>query len=423
MHYDTNSFWSLTGIAMRIGQRIGIHRDGESLKLPPFETEMRRRLWIAMMQLDSRIGELSGSGLSITTPLWDTKPPSSVNDCDLYPGMRELPAEQEAATEMMFLLLRARIGTFLTKEMPTNDTFDGAWSRLTSQTIKITEKDHAIDELEQILQERFIRHCDPHIPLHLITSICGRSALCILRLAAHLPRTKPDTPSESTLMAQGEEDLLLTNSIKILQYDTQLRTTKSLRSFLWHVDMHFQWHALIYLLTYLRNHPGHGSKNGLAWTTIDEVFANHPEITRRRQNRRRLCNAVCILTLKAWDAYEMQSQGSGGAGVLLEQPSCVAQLRDQNGGTITTGLSSMPETKLGPHIQQENSAAELQSYDLDHRNSNQSTASAVLCDIDGSSLPWLDANPVDWLQWDSMCRDFEVQDSWDDAINWTADHE
>lgn len=39
--YDPHTYWILTGIAARIGQRIGLHRDGEKLGLPPFDVEMR----------------------------------------------------------------------------------------------------------------------------------------------------------------------------------------------------------------------------------------------------------------------------------------------------------------------------------------------------------------------------------------------
>nr|POF22348.1 transcription factor vrtr1 [Quercus suber] len=42
---DPQTFWILTGIAVRMGQRIGLHRDGEDLGLDPFDVQMRRRLF------------------------------------------------------------------------------------------------------------------------------------------------------------------------------------------------------------------------------------------------------------------------------------------------------------------------------------------------------------------------------------------
>lgn len=50
--YDPHTFWILTGVAVRISQRIGLHRDGEELGLKPFDVEMRRRLFWQLPRLD-----------------------------------------------------------------------------------------------------------------------------------------------------------------------------------------------------------------------------------------------------------------------------------------------------------------------------------------------------------------------------------
>ncbi|KAI1381262.1 hypothetical protein F4677DRAFT_120549 [Hypoxylon crocopeplum] len=432
-HYDAHSFWSLTGISIRIGQRIGLHKDGEGLKLPPFETEMRRRLWINMVQLDSRAAELSGTGLSIVAQLWNTKPPLNINDCDLYPDMREPPVEQVTATEMMFLLLRAQVGMFLKKEMPENDAFDGGWSRLSNPAISMIEKDRAINELEQTLEEKFIRHCDLQIPLHCISSLIAKSAICRMRLFAHLPWNARGPPPNST-STEAEEDLLFTNSLQILQSDTQIRTDKSLRRFLWHVNMHFQWHALIYLLTYLRTHTSADTRTNIAWTTIDEVFANHPEIIHGGRMRSKLCIGVDNLTLKAWEARESELQRSSTIAPSSRVPSCVRQLREQRIGAIATsswaasGESSfeMPLDSVSQAAQdqigQKLDLNELQNdnadgFDLnfasgDERN-NPSSATNTTNEIE---MVGIDAGLIDWEQWDSMCQEFEMQDQWNDAF-------
>ena len=57
--------WILTGVAVGIAQRIGLHHDGVSLRLPIFETKMRRSLWFQINALDGRAGELPGTGVSV----------------------------------------------------------------------------------------------------------------------------------------------------------------------------------------------------------------------------------------------------------------------------------------------------------------------------------------------------------------------
>jgi len=393
---------------------------------------MRRRLWMIVVQLDSRAAELSGSGLSIVTQLWDTKPPLNVNDCDLYPDMREPPTEQDKATEMMFLLLRAQVGIFLKKEMPGNDTFDGVWSRLSNPAVSVVEKDRAINELEQILQEKFVRHCDLQIPLHCISSFVAKAAICKLRLFAHLPRHTRGSDFTSISPSSAEENLLFTNSLQILQYDTQIRTTKSLRRFLWHVEMHFQWHALIYLLTYLRAHASPHSRTDTAWTTIDEVFANHPEIVHGGRTRSKLCNAVGSLTLKAWEAREIELRRSNLTTLLSRPPSCVRQLRRQRIGATAalpwiagqasfgTPLHSVSRAAQDP-VQQKYDAGGLQSDGADRFDPNFASGddggnpSAATDAASGTEMIGI-ASLLDWEQWDSMCQEFEMQDQWGDAF-------
>lgn len=417
---------------------------------------MRRRLWLVIIQLDSRAAELSGSGLSIITQPWDTKPPLNVNDCDLYPDMQEPPTEQLRATEMMFVLLRAQIGVFLTKEKPVLDTFDGVFSRFSDSTVLMAEKNREIDELEQILEERLIRNCDQQIPLHQITSVIAKAAICKMRLFAHLPRVERSsnstTATESTSKttsstAAAEETLLFENSLQILQYHIQIRTTASLRRFLWHT--HFQWQALIYLLAYLRTHPGHEPRTEAAWTTIDKLFTSHPEIIRGDRTQSKLCNAVGILTLKAWEARENGSRGSNStAPRAVHPPSCIAQLRGQGFLRTTTTPNPLAARPEEPALETTMPSEESQTAHAHGRNNpfkavnpqdqefntfnptfpldinstdppspatnplpGTTTAAATTED-----LSWIDANPMDWENWNSMYEDFEMQEQWGDVF-------
>jgi hypothetical protein len=70
---EARRIWTLTGLAVRIAQTLGIHRDGSHFKLPPFETEMRRRLWWQVCVLDARSSEDQGSDPTITDSQFDTK--------------------------------------------------------------------------------------------------------------------------------------------------------------------------------------------------------------------------------------------------------------------------------------------------------------------------------------------------------------
>lgn len=404
LHHDPHSLWSLTGISIRIGQRIGLHRAGELLNLPPFETEMRRRLWMVMIQLDLRTAELCGCGLSVTTDLWATKPPLNVNDCDLYPEMREPPAEQENATEMAFLLLRAQMGLFLKQTIPGNVAFDGCWSGLTDPSVSIVERDRAIDEFEQTLEEKFVRHCDLHVPVQCMTFYAAKASICKLRLFAHFPRvTQSPPPSDSASTPLGsveEENLLFTNSLRILECCTKMRTTKCLRRFFWHMEVHFQWHALIYLLIYLRSHAGPSARTDAAWATIDEVFSNHPDIIDSGRTHSKLCAAVGSLTLKAWAAHEAELRKANlFAQLSRPPPPCILKLR---------GLKSRV-TSASPRVSPEEAQMKNRPGALAGDSTRDNTSDTDFPLESESDLASLDVNFIDWAHWDSMFQEFEMQ--------------
>lgn len=83
--YDPHTYWILIGIASRIGQRIGLHQDGDKLGLPPFEVEMRRRLFCQVFPLDFRAGQSAGTDFMGLPVSWDTRPPLNINDDQIWP--------------------------------------------------------------------------------------------------------------------------------------------------------------------------------------------------------------------------------------------------------------------------------------------------------------------------------------------------
>lgn len=108
---DSRYVWTMTGLLIRIGQSLGLHRDGQQFGLSPFETEMRRRLWWLICSLDVRTSEDHGSDPSIIEHSFDTKFPLNVEDEDLDPDMKETPLERDGRTEMTFDLIRYTVST------------------------------------------------------------------------------------------------------------------------------------------------------------------------------------------------------------------------------------------------------------------------------------------------------------------------
>ncbi|KAJ5297585.1 hypothetical protein N7508_007834 [Penicillium antarcticum] len=116
------TYWILTGIAASIGQRIGLHRDGEKLGLPPFDVEIRQRLCYQIVPLYGRASQFAGIGF--------LKKP------------------------VIFRLARAHIGKSLARSgQPINGT--APWNFADQHG---AEK--VLSTTESEIEEKFIRYCE-----------------------------------------------------------------------------------------------------------------------------------------------------------------------------------------------------------------------------------------------------------------------
>jgi hypothetical protein len=112
--YEPRAIWTLTGVAVRIAQGIGLDRDGTILGLSPFDTEVRRRVWWQLKSHDFRAAELCGLAKfrDLATSPESTKWPTNVNDADLYPGMTSLESVRAGLTDAAFIAFKFEMTNF-----------------------------------------------------------------------------------------------------------------------------------------------------------------------------------------------------------------------------------------------------------------------------------------------------------------------
>ncbi|EXJ54929.1 uncharacterized protein A1O5_12840 [Cladophialophora psammophila CBS 110553] len=271
---DARTLWTLSGVASRIAQGLGVHRDGTVLGLPPFETEMRRRLWWQINLLDFRAAELSGFGGMSEVNWWNTKVPSNVNDVDIWPGMKEPPVEHTRPTEMVVCLLHYSVGAFWRRKLLQAGTAEEDLTRALQRwvaTKTMPEKDAFVDEFQADLEEKVLRYCDPAMPLEMMALIIGRTMCKGIRFMAHHPRryaSEKDIPD-------SERQFLWTTSMALMEADNLAHSHRSLQRFSWHIDAGFQWHSFIFALGELIARPTGDGKDD-AWIQIEDIFKNHP---------------------------------------------------------------------------------------------------------------------------------------------------
>lgn len=404
--FDAQTLWVLSGVAFRIAQRIGLHRDQASESLKPFEIEMRRRLWRQLLILDHTSSELAGAAptYSIMMGISDARLPLNVNDTDLDPDMHEFPAVREGATDMIFCQLRYTFGIFFVQltRPAVHNAFEAQPHGVDNSPFSMAKKDETIDALEQTLQQKFLKYCDPLIPLHNLTAIAARAAICGMHLRAKHPRQYADGGAS---MSQPEKDNLFNLSQKIMQYDTLIHATPSLHKFLWHVRVYFQWHAFIYLLTDLRTRK-EGKEAEKAWEQVEDVYKYHPEILVR--NDYALHSAIRVLTWRAWEAREAELQRLG---LKVEIPPFIEKLREK--GVMVKGM--LPVVALD-NIAVPNgfpsTAANDQKPSGQQQYARSYTGEAYNGDVgaQGEKTVFPEPSPVDWEQWDELLRSMDLPD-------------
>jgi hypothetical protein len=77
-----NGLWHLTGLAMRTVTDIGLHREASTSRLPPFEAQLRRRLFWSVYALESILAGTLGRPISLSDCDIDQPLPFSIDDDD-----------------------------------------------------------------------------------------------------------------------------------------------------------------------------------------------------------------------------------------------------------------------------------------------------------------------------------------------------
>ncbi|KAK4454398.1 putative transcriptional regulatory protein [Podospora aff. communis PSN243] len=342
-YVDPRSLFCLIGIAVRIGTRLGIHRDGAQFGLPPFETELRRRLWWQLVLFDKRVAEITGSSITaLSTCGGDCRFPLNLNDTDLNIHAKDPPTAYTGPTEMLFCLTRMELTVAATPNSPGGlaaaaggNGASGSGSnsggppnkpRLqyspspSSPDVATHLANHNLpNNLENFcnyIENIYLKHCDPKIPLHFFTLMMTRQALCKLRVIDFLCR---GVPSDS--LDQAERDHLFVEAVKVVEYDNVIQCTESIQGFRWYTYQHFPFPAYIFLVSELR-HRTTGDLCERAWAAMIE---NHERRGLTRNLRSPMHIAFGHFFVKAWDAREAAELQMGRS---LQTPRIVALLRN-----------------------------------------------------------------------------------------------
>ncbi|KAH8671545.1 hypothetical protein BX600DRAFT_496224 [Xylariales sp. PMI_506] len=339
---DPRALSSMVGVVIRIAHRMGIHSESKNQRYPPFEAEMRRRLWWAILLFDARINEFIDGRGSMLTPVWDCKTPLNVDDSELRVDMKELPTDQEKPSEALFISMRSGIGDFIRHASFHLDGLNPALTTLAKVIRSSSESGtgaQKTDTLEAVVEKKYIKYCNPDNPVHYMTIWTARSFLAKYRLMEYY--------EGHSLQTDDELDTMNVLAMRTMEYDTKLMSSPLIKGFHWYTHFYFPFPAHIQVVMDLRRRPtsAHAVQ---AWKAMgDNYFARQDFLGGPKSP---FFGMFAGLVLQAWEAHQAALKEQEQVGTV---PEIVSDIRDRLAGQAANAISESvgddPEPPAGFH--------------------------------------------------------------------------
>jgi hypothetical protein len=437
--YEPRTVWTLTGVAVRIAQGIGLDRDGTVLGLSPFDTEIRRRIWWQLKSHDFRTAELCGLAKfrDIDTGPDSTKWPSNIGDNNLHPGMTSLETITPGLTDASFVAFKFEMTKFAATRIAGFRKLGkdpSQWNLDTPDNDKVETK-ASVETLGDALEMKYLRYCDPSQPLHLMLLLVGRYGMNIVTFLTHHPRRwstmEHVPPAERTLIWDG--------SIKLLEQYSMMQSNPLIQQFAWHAPYSQQWHAFIHVLDTLRAEPLRPDASK-AWRLVGSIYEDTPGLG--SDMKKPLHVAIGNLCLKAYGAREasllsnnmyspptpcfIQNLRQRREAAMAKRKARVAKLQtptedtftglhagqDERGEALNFQQSTIPNQ---PNFGQTGTAAEADPFYLfggfDDNPSNGLYMDLDFALPDDYNIEDYAPEPINWEQWDTWLADSNVMRS------------
>ncbi|KAH1293824.1 hypothetical protein KXX11_009057 [Aspergillus fumigatus] len=386
--YPCDTLFVLSGVSIRLARKMGLHRDGSLLGLSPFDAEMRRRLWWHLVHVDFLLADVMGTRPSMDISCADTKTPLNVHDADLHPDMTDLPPERHGITNISLCLIRYQIMVSL-HDFSTSSPADMRWEVLLGPNVPPAKKDHIISQIEDHLEQKYLRYCDPANPLHTFVSIITRFSICKMKLVAHNPRQFACSPPKDL---QAERDIVFANATKLLEYVALVQGGHcGLEKYTRQIGTSALWNAMLYMLIEIR-HRGTGPEVDRSWQLIGVVFSC-PRIFGRTPPQ--VDTVLRKWTLEVWDHYVATSKIEG-----LPEPLTPEYINEIRRWIRSRGDLSRNEPRAAdrdPVAEPSFGCAQV-PYDGHERL----PGSGTLDSYEFNDILSFEMDPNEWIQWEQL---------------------
>jgi hypothetical protein len=348
---DPNSEASttLSAVAARLALKMGLDSEDSSDDVSFFEREMRIRLWWQICIHEVLARHLFASRETVGDGLFSVKVrlPLNVNDAELHPDMLRHPVEHAGATEMVYVLVKYE-GSLWAQRQRARSRMNREEEPVSVTPLPPATMASHLNELEKRLEHKYLRYCDPSIPLHLAAQTLALLFLCRPRYRI----SRVMAASEGTSSSPLEEDALFDQAVKMIDLDKKSRLTPFATLLLRDTGT-AQLDSVIHLIVNIHQHkakePG-DQRVARAWDMILlfwNVHVDDSDLKDAAAENHAFFAALADLTLEAWQVrwHELaSSQVTTSADDLT--PACVRRLqqvrdaRSQAVPTWTTGAQT-----------------------------------------------------------------------------------
>ncbi|OAA80327.1 Transcription factor [Akanthomyces lecanii RCEF 1005] len=244
---DTSRFcWALTSLVVRLAQGMGLHRDGSHIGLSPFETEIRRRLWWAILTLDLRSAEDLGTGMVIPDDEYDTKMPLNINDADICLESTDFPEPREGRSDCAVALVRFELCSMARRIYSTSSTTALRSDKSSLDRSSTAEKEQMIIKVYQRIEENLFRHVvDEASPLCWAVAMITRLNIAKTCLDIYYPLLLPGAKEQLPCEARQR---LFVAAIEIMECNHKLGTDARYKQYRWLFKTYTVCHAVTHVL-------------------------------------------------------------------------------------------------------------------------------------------------------------------------------
>lgn len=318
---DRHALWSLNGVLVRIAQKMGLHQDGEILGLPPFESEMRRRIWWQIILMDAKYAIRSGLGHSLLPRHSSTTEPRNLNDADMNPDTTRPLHNRPGPTEMILCQIMYKVAKFLL-QTPGLEPIRSLLGELKTGPGDISsqaDNEHhsyyraCFKELERDIASLQENYCDASRGCtHQMASVMIKSILDHLRFLSKLPGIQVGSSG-----LQLDDETLLTVAVMELEIHTSTAIASKSLGFTWFALLNMPLDVLIVVVRRL-DRLTDGDLVERAWKQIELTYTLHQELFDMESETNQ---ALAYLILGAWHKHrdglqEHQYQGSSYPGYI-----------------------------------------------------------------------------------------------------------